>query len=562
MRSRGVVLLAAAVLLVGIAQMLVLPPFEGFDETAHYSYIREIADTRAIPVFGRSTMATVVAGYRQGGPMPYTTVAPFNDNGGWTYETFFANPALHDAYRRRYRSREPAARPHEPTSELNWEAQHPPLYYALLAPLMRATDAWSFNAQFFVLRLASYLLAWLGLLVGLSGTIRYFPVDTVTRRALIAGALLYPFLVPMFLPEFGRLGNDSLCMFLVGIAWTALLQVIAEPRRMRAAIGLGIVLGMGLLTKAFFLAIGAGVGAYLLYRSVAARANRPLAKQLLRQALTVAAVALALGGWWYVYKFLAFDSVTGGEVLINLDAQGGLLTNLRQKFAIRFLGRGLAALVASGYYTGTWSLTRLPEILYVPGLLLLAIIAGRAFGQLRRVRLSEPDWAPVWIAAPLVGGFLYFLFVRIALSGSGNNVGGWYFSVLAPVVAVLFGLGLKRPIVSGPARWIVGLLAAYALAFWVAGQWAETALYSGCAIKTANSKYFVFSDDQFCLTRLPGIVRNLTVIGWPILAAGCFVAGLFCLLLGVKALWPAGASSHSITALEPRVAAQAEAHRR
>src|SRR5580765_4252794 len=137
-----------------------------------------------------------------------------------------------------------------------------------------------------------------------------------------AGALLYPFLVPMFLPEFGRLGNDSLCMFLVGAAWTALLRVIAEPRRMRAAIGLGMVLGMGLLTKAFFLAIGAGVGAYLLNRSAAARADRPLAKQLLRQALTVAAVALAIGGWWYVYKFLAFDSVTGGEVLINLDAQG------------------------------------------------------------------------------------------------------------------------------------------------------------------------------------------------------------------------------------------------
>lgn len=532
MRSRSFVALAAAVLLVGIAQLLVLPPFEGFDETAHYSYIREIADTYRIPIYGRSTIASVVAGYRQAGPMPYTTVAPFNENGGRTYETFAASPSAQAAYRSRFRLPAAAVRRYAPTSELNWEAQHPPLYYALLAPLMRATDGWSFNSQFFVLRLASYLLVWLGLLIGLAATLRFFPVDTVTRRALIAGTWLYPFLVPMFFPEFGRLGNDSLCMFLVAVAWTALLHVIAEPRRLRAAIVLGIVLGMGLLTKAFFLAIGAGVGAYLLYRSIAARANRPLAKQFLRQALTVAAIALTVGGWWYAYKFLRFDSITGGEVLIDLDAQGGLLTNLPQKFAIRFLGRGLAALVASGYYTGTWSLTRLPEILYVPGLSLLAIIAARAFGQLRRIRLSEPEWAPVWIAAPLFGGFIYFLFVRIALSGSGNDVGGWYFSVLAPVFAVLVGLGFKKPISTRSGQWIAGLLAVYAFAFFVVGQWAQTTLYGGCAIKTATSKYYVFPDSTFCLTRLPDLTRNLDVIAWPLLAGACFVAGTACLLLG------------------------------
>jgi hypothetical protein len=81
MRTRGFFLLTTAVLLVGIAQLLVLPPFEGFDETAHYSYVLEIADTRAIPVFGRSTIAKVVQDYHRWGPMPYTSVPPFNENG-------------------------------------------------------------------------------------------------------------------------------------------------------------------------------------------------------------------------------------------------------------------------------------------------------------------------------------------------------------------------------------------------------------------------------------------------------------------------------------------------
>jgi hypothetical protein len=45
MRRRGFSLLFAVIQLAGAAQLLVLPPVEGFDETAHYSYIREIADT-------------------------------------------------------------------------------------------------------------------------------------------------------------------------------------------------------------------------------------------------------------------------------------------------------------------------------------------------------------------------------------------------------------------------------------------------------------------------------------------------------------------------------------
>ena len=540
MRRRGFSLLFAAILLAGAAQLLVLPPFEGFDETAHYSYIREIADTRRVPIFGRSTIAAIVADYHRLGPMPYTSVPPFNQNGGWTYETFAANNAAQNAYRERYRAPGHSERRYQPTSELNWEAQHPPLYYALLAPVMRATDGLSFNAQFFVLRLISYLLAAFGLVVGLSASLRFFRNDTVSRRALIAGALLYPFLVPMFLPEFGRIGNDSLCMFLVGVTWAALLAVIAERRHIRAPLVLGVVLGLGLLTKAFFLPIGTGVFLYLVYRSIAVRNNPTMARTRLREALTVAATALVTGGWWYAYKFLAFNSITGGAELINLDAQGGLLPNLQQKFAIRYFARGVVALLASGYYTGTWSLTRLPELLYVPGLILLAVIAVRSYRQLRRVPVSEPEWGPLWMAAPVLGGFLYFILARIALSGSGNDLAGWYLNVLAPVFAVLIGFGLFRPFAGRMAGWFVRFLAAYALAFFVAGQWAQTTLYAGCAIKAADSKYYVFPDSAFCLTRLSPVATNLAVVGWPYLAAICFVGAILCLVLGVRMVAPRG----------------------
>jgi hypothetical protein len=36
-------------LLVGLSFAALLPPFEGFDETAHYSYIEQIAETATRP---------------------------------------------------------------------------------------------------------------------------------------------------------------------------------------------------------------------------------------------------------------------------------------------------------------------------------------------------------------------------------------------------------------------------------------------------------------------------------------------------------------------------------
>jgi hypothetical protein len=44
--------LLLASLLIGLAHVAGLPPFEGFDETAHYSYIEQIAKTGRLPHAG------------------------------------------------------------------------------------------------------------------------------------------------------------------------------------------------------------------------------------------------------------------------------------------------------------------------------------------------------------------------------------------------------------------------------------------------------------------------------------------------------------------------------
>jgi hypothetical protein len=60
-------LILFAVFMAGVAHVAALPPFEGFDEVAHWSYIQQIADEGRIPIYGqdparRSRVSRITAG--------------------------------------------------------------------------------------------------------------------------------------------------------------------------------------------------------------------------------------------------------------------------------------------------------------------------------------------------------------------------------------------------------------------------------------------------------------------------------------------------------------------
>ena len=64
-------LMLAAIFLIGLGNLAILPPFEGADETAHYSSIRQVAETGTFPLLNHSFISPEVIDYRKHGPMPY-----------------------------------------------------------------------------------------------------------------------------------------------------------------------------------------------------------------------------------------------------------------------------------------------------------------------------------------------------------------------------------------------------------------------------------------------------------------------------------------------------------
>jgi hypothetical protein len=136
------------------------------------------------------------------------------------------------------------ARPWRAGKQNNWEGQHPPLYYALLAPVWSVSKGWSNYAQLVLLRAVSYLFAWGGLVIATFSIARASPAWP-KAPLLVVGPALWPVLFPMWFPE-----------------------MAFDPRGKTFHFALlGVVCGLGLLTKATMLPFVAALGLFLTWRT-------------------------------------------------------------------------------------------------------------------------------------------------------------------------------------------------------------------------------------------------------------------------------------------------------
>jgi len=521
-RSRRAFALAYLLFLfgIGIGYISITPPFEGFDETAHYSSLREIADTGRIPVLGKSYLDQSVVDYQ--GPMPYETGNPPFDR-RLVYPKFFARPDLVAHFQQYYRRPSPHLA-FRPSGESNWQAQHPPLYYLLLAQVLRGLDGLSFTAQFFVLRLISFAFAVVGVAFGLAAVNR--PDSPPERNPAVIGFVLYLIVLPMFFPAFARIGNDSLCLLLAGVTAWLLAGWLKNDRDPGKALAIGVVLGLGLLTKAFFLPITMGLGIFLAIRLWQVRST-PSAGERLGSTVLLLLAAVLVGGGWYAYRLLTYGDLTGSEDSVQLARQGGLVAGFERHFSLFQLVRGALMPLASYQWIGTWSVTRLPEVYQVPMAALAGWVVIAYARQLARRPLADTAWLPVWMFALFVAGLFWHTVTYIALYGLGST-GGWYLHILMPWAAPAVGLGIASIAAHQRVRPLLAALLAYAFAFHMFALWAQLALFTGCATK-GNDKYYVFSGSVLCFDRAPLIMDRLAVLGYPALAISGFALGLACL---------------------------------
>jgi hypothetical protein len=492
-------LLLIAVAFLGLAHLAFLPPWEGFDEPAHWSSVEQIADTGTLPLYGKARLSADIEDYP--GPLPYGFSLPENGAKRQTYRTYreAASPDIPTPPERKY----------EPGTVLNWQAQHPPLFYGLMAPVYKLVAHLPWVDHLLYLRLASWLIAFCGLVVGVLATERLLPSIGGRLASLMAA---YPLMFPQFFPEMARLGNDSLVLLFCGASWAALLCILYGKPGVKAPILLGVFLGLGLLTKAFFLPISAGFLLFLAYYWWNNKVDFPL-----RHLLLALGVTLLIGGAWYVRNALLFGSVVGGDEFVAMERGPGFIAGLHANFSIGALLRGFASMAATFSWAGTWSLARLPDLLLLGPLALLGLAVVGGLLDIRRRPIIA--WAPLFIVTPMLAGLGYHVFMKVAQTGLGKGTPGWYLHVLAAPLGMIVALGWRWPR-------LMSALFSYSLIF-AAGAWVmQLTLFSGCSAKLDGNPYYTFKESSCFIDWHQLDVLASPMVGFASLLAGVVALGV------------------------------------
>ncbi len=289
--KRGLIVLLAAQIALGVLYSLATPVFEASDEVWHFPVVREIATNLRLPVQDPA----VAQPWAQEGSQPplyYLTAAGLT---GWIDTADYEQVALRNPF--------PKIGVPGATDNVNLMA-HP----AGQSPAQGGTV------------LAVYLIRWLSILMGTAMVYLVWRLASATVADRPAVALLAAALVafnPMVLFISASVNNDNLLMLLATLTLVLLAQDVesdARGMRWRATIVLGVVLGAAALTKVSGLVLLPVAALALTLEALRTRDWRTW----LARGLVLIALALVISGWWYARNLTLYGEPTGMTRMVEI----------------------------------------------------------------------------------------------------------------------------------------------------------------------------------------------------------------------------------------------------
>ncbi len=509
-----------------LAHILILPPYEGFDENAHYSYLSYLSDRCGIPDLKGTRLDAMVEADLAGLPKRYRGGAP--ESAGYiTYRSFFrdlSSEERNEAAENYWHRKRPVR--YWPGEGLNWQGQHPPLYYLTMVSAYRFIDEATPAGRILFLRLISILLA-CGSLLFWYATVRLFRPGS-TRWLLVVSGLVVLFF-PSLCFDLARIGNDSLVALLFsGVFYFLMASFVHRQARLSDFWGLAVLLAMGLWTKLFFLPVIVGVAAGTAWLALAK--NKLSVRQTAYRLGLVMVVPLVLAIPWFAFYYQRYGVLLGGAESVQLQSA---LVPFAERASLGELltssVRAIAAFMVTFMWSGTWSWIKRPlwHYVYVAPFVLLLL---RGTAQAVRGKLTKQNREVLILALialiPIAAALVYHLLVRVRLMGSGTA--GYYLFSAWPLVGLLLALALVKLDCRG-ARTLAATTLAALLYFDISGWWFEMQVYSGLVYEVGKAQTLA-GVVPLTISNVSLIWDRLQVLAYPAPALAAYLAAV-CLKL-------------------------------
>jgi hypothetical protein len=422
MRTRYLVLLMALAAVVLYAA--VLPLWEGWDEPFHLGYIEALRSWNAIPVFGETPLSKEIEASLYLTPLPQFLSAGVP--GTMTFAQQAALTRGEKLQRRRELDQIPTELQSAESAIPNYEAQQAPLAYLYLAPLDAALDHLPLVRRIFWLRLATSLAGIILTFFAVERLLVVFRVEGPLQEVALACILS----TQVLWASFAHVSNDWLAIPCT--IWFAVLiaRAASEPSG-RNLIAASLILAVGLLTKAYFLAFVPVLGVLIVQQAL-----RKKVKAI--EAASAVLITLLIGGVWYGRNIAIYHSLSGTQESIR----GTPLWEVLFAFvSINWL-KSLLALFRSTLWCGNWSFTPFPK-----GLLNIEIILLMAGLLLFAFRRETKGTGIRWVAAVFTALSIALIYQTCAAwvdsDGALATTEPWYCQgILICVWAAVFA-GLK-----------------------------------------------------------------------------------------------------------------------
>lgn len=460
----------AALVLLYVAKALVFvfifPPFSGHDEVAHYSYIRTVVDEHRVPsllqnpaIVDANEAARVAGTNRYDNPYVDLLPTDLYQYCRYTLQWFCAptNPAYaEDSVRVTRYGTGADGSPVYQADGVQYAANHPPLYYLIMAPIYWLSEraGASVETQLYLLRLAAIPFGLAVVLLAYLTTRLIFPRDVF----LLISVPAFVALQTQISYEATMVNNDIIAIAIFSWILFLVVRAIRDEFPARTSLLMGFALGLGIITKSTSITGAAIIGLAMLtlisFRSLAdIRSSLP---RFFRTGLIIAAPAIALSLPWYIHMYRTYGNFTALPQVLELQKQwnhpagtfSGLLFNidfLKARFSEMWGEFGWRVLP---FDPVLMQIIAIPTIIAVIGFVLFAIRSLHRTGLGDHVgRLAR--WQAWAILMLLVACTVAYL-AMVQFGTQFDLTQARYFFPVINALAILLMLGLRSIF---PARW-------------------------------------------------------------------------------------------------------------